>query len=209
MRAILTNETAQRIIDFVSPVYGNSYVGLWLFQALGIAVGEACDIAERLKLETNPATANLLLDYWEDHYGIPRNSSMTVEERQNRILLNMRLKGPSNPAVMASQISSALGVPVEITENVRKNTFLVTIKGSVSDVSPAITIVEQSKPAHLLYQIEIQDDVTVDLDIASAITHAENHAVEVNCEFYETVEANPRFASAVTHSEHYTMEVLN
>ena len=39
MRSILTNETAQKIIDYISPIYGDSYVGLWLFQAIGTALG--------------------------------------------------------------------------------------------------------------------------------------------------------------------------
>ena len=65
MRSILTDETAQKIIDYVSPIYGDSYVGLWLFQAIGTVLGELRNIAEKLRHETTPATADLLLDYWE------------------------------------------------------------------------------------------------------------------------------------------------
>ena len=39
MRSILTDETAQKLIDYVSQVYGDSYVGLWIFQVIGAALG--------------------------------------------------------------------------------------------------------------------------------------------------------------------------
>ena len=35
MRSILKNQKAQEIIDYVSPIYGNSYVGLWIYEAIG------------------------------------------------------------------------------------------------------------------------------------------------------------------------------
>ena len=40
MEKILKSEAAQRIIDYVSDVYGESYVGLWLFQVIGIVIDE-------------------------------------------------------------------------------------------------------------------------------------------------------------------------
>lgn len=209
MQAILTDETAQKIIDYVSPIYGNSYVGLWLFQAIGVAMGEVCELGEQLKYEANPATANLLLDYWEEHYGLPQDSEMTVEERQNRLLLNIQAKGPCNPKVLAIAVSSALkGLPVEITENVAKNTFLVAVKDSADDLTPGITVVKKKKPAHLLWLLETQIDRHIDLQVASAVTFAENHVVKAICDFHETVDTSLAPASAVTYSEQFITEVL-
>ena len=56
MQQILTNEKAQEIIDYVSQIYGDSYVGLWLFQTIGSVLGPVCDLSEQLTLETSPAT---------------------------------------------------------------------------------------------------------------------------------------------------------
>ena len=182
MRAILTDETAQRMIDFVSPIYGNSYVGLWLFQAIGSVMGEACEIAEQLKNETNPATAELLLDYWEDHYGIQRDSSITVEQRQRRLTAKTQSLGGCTPARLAAAVSAALkGAPVEVVENVAKNTFLVNIKSYVESIAPAVAVVERMKPAHLVYQVRVATHTVAqrDLDIAIAMTHAESFRVEV------------------------------
>lgn len=182
MKVILTSEKAQEIIDFVSPKYGKSYVGLWLFQAIGVVLGEVCTIADKLRYETNPATADLLLDYWEDHYGLPRDSSLTIDQRRARLVSRAQSHGPCNPVKLEAAISAALnGVKVEITENVSKNTFLVDIRDYVDDITPAVAVLERMKPAHLIYQIRVamRTVSTAEIKTAIAITYAEKHKVEV------------------------------
>lgn len=182
MRAILTNEKAQDIIDYVSPIYGNSYVGLWIYQAIGAVLGEIYTIAEQLRYETNPATADLLLDYWEEHYGIPKNNSMTTEQRRLRIIAKTQSRGPCNPVTLATAVSAALGgAEVEITENIAKNTFLVNIREVVEDFTPAVAVLERMKPAHLIYQIRVATQTVTDAELKTAIamTYAERFKVEV------------------------------
>lgn len=182
MRSILTNETAKRIIDYVSPIYGDSYVGLWLFQAIGVALEEVCKIAEQLKYETNPSTAELLLDYWEREYGLATDSSLTNEQRRNKILAKTQTRGPASPARLRAAVSASLGgVEVDITENVAQNTFLVNIRDYVPSIAPAVAVLERIKPAHLIYQIRVAARMVTDAEIkvAIAMTHAEQYRVEV------------------------------
>lgn len=182
MRSILTNETAQRIIDFVSPVYGDSYVGLWLFQAIGVALEEVCKIAEQLKEETNPATADLLLDYWEQEYGLATDTSLTKEQRRNKIIAKTQSRGPASPARLSAAVSAALGgVEVDITENVAQNTFLVNIRDYVPSIAPAVAVLERIKPAHLVYQIRVAARMvtSAEIKVAIAMTHTEQYRVEV------------------------------
>ena len=182
MSRILTSKTAQRIIDYVSPIYGNSYVGLWLFQAIGVALDKVCEIAERLKYETNPATADLLLDYWEREYAIPTDTSLTKEQRQAKILAKTQTHGPVTPAKLSAAVSAALGgVEVDITENVDKNTFLVNIREYVPSIDPAVYVLEKMKPAHQIYRIRVATQMVTDaeVNIAIAMTHTEQYRVEV------------------------------
>ena len=182
MRDILTNDTAQRIIDFVSPIYGESYVGLWIFQAIGVALDDVCKIAEQLRYEMNPSTADILLSHWERQYGLPVDSSLTTEQRRARIVAKKQSRGPCNPARMAAMLSASLGgVEVDIQENVAQNTFLVNIREGVPSVVPAIAVIERMKPAHLIYQIRVAEQFVADADIkiAVAMTHAEQYQVEV------------------------------
>jgi uncharacterized protein YmfQ (DUF2313 family) len=182
MRQILTNETARRIIDFVSPIYGNSYVGLWIYQAIGIVLGEVYNIADQMQYEITPATSELLLDYWEDHYKIPRDVNLTVQQRQQRILSMLVSRGGCTPSRMAAAISAALnGVEVDIEENVAKNTFRIYIRKYVESIAPAVAVAERMKPAHLIYQIHVAARTVTqsEIDIAIAMTRAEMYKVEV------------------------------
>lgn len=182
MRSILTNETAQKIIDYVSPVYGESYVGLWLFQAIGVALEEVVKIAEQLKEETNPATADLLLDYWEREYGLATDTSLTKEQRRGKIIAKAQTRGPATPTRLCAAVSASLGgVKVDITENVDKNTFLVSIREYVPSIVPAVAVLERMKPAHLVYQIRTTTRTVsnAEIKVAIAMTHAEQYKVEV------------------------------
>ena len=180
--AILTDETAQKIIDYVSQIYGNSYVGLWLFETIGEALTSVKSIADELRTETNPTTANLLLDAWEKHYNIPPDSTLTIKQRQARLKSKLLSRGPCNPYRLATAISSALGgVEVEITENISKNKFLVNIRSAVDDIKPAVAVIEKKKPAHLIYEIRVatKTGAEADIKVAIAMTHAESYKVEV------------------------------
>lgn len=182
MKSILTSETAQEIIDWVSPIYGDSYVGLWIYQAIGIVMDDINRIANQLRYETTPCTADLLLDYWERQYGLPEDPSLTKEQRRERIITKKLNRGPCNPARLEAAVSAALGgVEVDIEENVAKNTFLVNIRELVPSLVPAVAVLERMKPAHLIYQIRVATQHVSDADIkvAIAMTHAEQYRVEV------------------------------
>ena len=182
MRSILTDEMAQKIIDWVPPVYGDSYVGLWIFQAIGTLLGEVRDICEALMYETSPATATLLLDQWEDQYGLMRDSSLTIEQRQARIVQKRLTHGPCNPATLALAVSNALGgIKVEIQENVAKNTFAVVLADALEDLSPAMPVLERMKPAHLIYEFRVaaQTAPATKVGVGIAVTQSEIMEVEV------------------------------
>lgn len=181
MQAILTDKMAQRIIDFVSPVYGNSYVGLWIYQAIGTVLGEVHTLCSDLLYETNPMTTTLLLDYWEDHYGLTKDPNLTTEQRRTRLITKIKSRGACTPAKLAAAVSAALGgVEVDITENVAQNTFLVNIRENVASFDEAIKVINRMKPAHLVYElrISIKSNPTAELKTAIALTHGEMFTVQ-------------------------------
>lgn len=183
MKSILTSETAQKIIDYVSPIYGDSYVALWLYQAIGTVLDGIYKIVHQLRNETTADTADLLLDNWEKQYGISTDSTLSKEQRRANILAKSQSRGPCTPARLEAAVSAALGgVKVEITENVGKNKFLVNIREDVPSLDPAIAVLERMKPAHLIYHIQVatQTVSNADVKVAVAMTHAENYTVEVH-----------------------------
>lgn len=184
MQTILQNKIAQQIIDYVSPIYGDSYVGLWIYEVIGGVLEEIVDIAEAFKWEGNPATSVLLLDYWEEYYRLPTDPTLNTAQRQQRIVAKMRERGPLNPTVLAQIVSAALGgVPVDITENVAKNTFQVNMRDVPASISPAIAALNKRKPAHLIYWLfiglEIEARTEMKTAVASTSGETESFFVEV------------------------------
>lgn len=210
MRQILKNETAQKIIDYVSPIYGNSYVALWIYEVIGIVLSEACQYAEKLRDETNPITTELLMDYWEAEYGLHKDSRLTMEQRRERLLRKIRDRAPCNPKRLAEAVSVVLGVPVNITERVAKNTFRVDILNSVNDFNKllhAIEVLDGKKPAHLIYEINVDSPVDeTNLKLAAATTQAETYKVgieAVKLVLQTTVEKAIKLGASVTLGEQY------
>lgn len=71
MDNILTSPEAQKIIEFVSPVYGDAYTGLHLFNCIGRVLDELDVFPDHFKDQIFVQTADLWsLDYWEKQYGI-------------------------------------------------------------------------------------------------------------------------------------------
>ena len=176
MREILTSKMAQEIVGYVSPIYGTSYVGLWIYQAIGTVLDEVCAVAEQLRYEANVSTSELLLDLWEQRYGLSKDSTLTVEQRRARILAKTQSKGPCNPARLADAVSAALGgVEVEIVENAGRNKFHVHVLEPVESLTPAIAVIDRMKPAHLIYDISIlvRTGMDTNVKVAVAMTHAE------------------------------------
>ena len=205
MKSILTNETAQKMIDYVSPIYGNSYVGLWIFQSIGVVLSDVCTIADQMRYETNACTADLLLDYWERQYGLPTDSSLTKEQRRARIINKKQSRGPCNSARLAAAVSDALvGAEVDITENIDRNTFRVNIYDVIPSYKPAVTVVERRKPAHLIYRVRSCSVADVKVNIGAAVSHSEQYEIRVD---YKIASTDVKVAVAISHSEKYNMEV--
>lgn len=213
MRQILKNEIAQEIIDYVSPVYGESYVALWIYEAIGIVLSEIVNLAENLRYETNPNTCDLLMDYWEDHYGLHRDSTLTMEQRRVRLLDKIRLRAPANPKKLSEVMANVLGVPVSITERVAKNTFQVEILDSVSDFKKmlhALDVLERRKPAHLIYRVHVTSQVDeTHLKMATATTLAEEYGIGVEAiklTLQTTLEKAIKLGAAVSIGENYRID---
>lgn len=202
MRAILTSETAKKIIDYVSPIYGNSYVGLWLFQAIGTALDDVVQISEDLKYEGNPATATILLDLWEDHYRLERSPHLTPEQRRFRLITKLLTKGPCNPARLADSVSTAYGgADVEIIENVAPNTFFVGIHGDIDSLDVAKKLIDKRKPAHLICDLAMVQDETADIKAAVAVTYSETYTFDARKGIYVDGETLVADVSGVSVNE--------
>jgi len=156
MQEILKSPNAQRIIDFIAPIYGESYVGLWLLEVIGLALDQVTGYAESLREQALPQTATWTLPYWEDEYNVTPDENWTTAQRQANVLAKVKYVPPVNPEKLAEFASAVIGAPCKVMENIAKNTFSVEFQGYVPTLERLKSVIEQAKPAHLIWQIHAQ-----------------------------------------------------
>lgn len=152
---IVTSEEGRRILEYLTPIYGNSYTALWLLQVIGAQLDKAKRWTAELALQVTPQTATWTIEFWEKEYGIVPEDNWTLEQRQKNVEQKMGFFAPVTPRKLEEVASAAAGVPVEIIENTGKNTFHVLVRRYVENFDRAIEIIEEAKPAHLIYTVQI------------------------------------------------------
>lgn len=153
MDEILTSPAARRIVPQLSPIYGDAYVALWLFNAIGREIDNMELRTQELSLQALPQTTTWGIPYWEEDYGIPSNENLSVEERRREVLSRIRTRAPMNPQWIKTVLETLTGTSVQIVENISKNRFEL-IFGDVLGNSIKVRAknkLEEIKPAHLIY----------------------------------------------------------
>lgn len=156
MEQILTSESAKQMIDYVSPIYGKSRIGLWLFQVIGLEIDDVKTICEDIFDQIFVDRATWGLPIWEKEYGITPLPDQTIEQRRTQIL-QMRIKRPLNPKRFEKIIEALSGVETKLIENTAKNTFQVIFYGTVNNYDEVLRRIEQLKPAHLICDVRISE----------------------------------------------------
>lgn len=180
MERILKSKEAQKIIDYMSPIYGESYVFLWIIQSIGVALDEGESAIAEFMNQIVPQTATWFLKYWEIEYGVTPDPSWTIEQRREAVMAAMCYKSPINPAKLENILSSLMGVDVSIDENTGNNKFTVYIKGYTEDTKKAIETIERSKPAHLIYDLVVADYVEIECKNYHAVFMTEHENIQIN-----------------------------
>jgi hypothetical protein len=152
---ILTSEEGRTIVEYLSPIYGKSYAGLWLLQVIGMQLDKASKWTAELALQVTPETATWTIDFWEREYDIVPDDGWTLEQRRENVMQKMRFFAPITPKKLAEVASAAAGAPVEIRENTAPNTFHVLVRRYTENFERARELIDEAKPAHLIYTIQI------------------------------------------------------
>ena len=168
MEQILTSESAKQMIDYVSPIYGKSRIGLWLFQVIGLEIDDVKTICEDIFDQIFVDRATWGLPIWEKEYGITPLPDQTIEQRRTQIS-QMRIKRPLNPKRFEKLI-----------ENTAKNTFQVNLYGEVNNDDEVVRRIEELKPAHLLCDIRVSDVIESETALNYAI-------VSGSCEYSSSI----------------------
>ena len=152
-----TSETGKRMLETVSNgFYDNSYVGKWLFQVMGLEMGEAREKIEELPYQAFPETATWGLRYHEQKYGLPVREELDYEERRRFIYQKRDERSPMNPYRMEVIMENITSRKAHVDdESGPVNTFTIKLESgnNAVDVTAAIKKIKAIKQSHVAFTL--------------------------------------------------------
>lgn len=171
MDEILQSETAQRTITYVSPIYGSSYVMLWIFEVIGEELDDINTRSGEIADQAFPQLATWGINYLEDQYGIIPPAGATLDDRRRALLSFIHSRRPMNPVKIEQMVTAATGRPIKVNERVAKRTFEIVIDISSDapplDIGKIINLIDRVKPAHLAFEAVFESKAVVNVSTAS------------------------------------------
>ena len=169
---ILKSEAGQRMVERVTPIYDDSYVGLWLYEAMGRELDTFWDLVVSLQTELFPETATWMLELWERRYGITPEAGATIEQRRQAVAKMRELPRPLSPFRLERYLESITGRTVNVIENVADYTFGVSVTGGDEDdpldIGALRKYINSHKPSHMACELFMQaaTEITVHVETA-------------------------------------------
>ena len=157
MNKILQSEEANKIINMLSPIYGNAYVALWMQEVIGRELDNIKEMVDTYELQVVPQTVTWAIGYWEKEYGIVPDPTWDLEKRRNNLISKIYLRSGMNEKKMEKTLSSMFGFPVTVDPYAGKNKFAIYVRGFTEDKAREIEFIESVKPAHMIYELNISD----------------------------------------------------
>ena len=169
---ILTTAAADKMLGMISPIYDESYVGLWIMEVIGREYQRLADVVSELPEQMQPETATWLLEFWEQRYGITPPEGSTTERRRELLLAKIRLRDVSNEAGLEEALSQFADVPVRIDGHIGDYTFGVYVEAiSHPNMAAIAAQINRLKPAHMSYELSTEQIARAEVFSANIVTH--------------------------------------
>lgn len=166
---IITSTSAKRMLDRVSPIYNNSYVGLWMFEAIGKEYDGVWEIIHTLPDQLFPESVTWAIELWEQRYGITPPATATLEERRRKILAARSVPSPFTPTALQKYIQQLTRRESEVVDHVGPFTFGVFIAANDSmdnsDISAIAAYIKRHKPSHMSFQLWFQSFAVITIGV--------------------------------------------
>lgn len=151
---ILKSESGRQMLEWVSPIYENSYVGLWLFEAIGREYDKLWDIVNTFALQLFPDSVTWAIELWERRYGITPPPGETLQNRRVAIVQKRQTHLPISPYRLEQVAEMITGNPAQVEDHVGPYTFGVFVttdsQKTLREVRDAI---RRLKPSHMSFEM--------------------------------------------------------
>lgn len=170
---IITSESAKRMVSRVSPIYDDAYVGLWVFQAIGIEYDKLWAILDSMPDQLFPESATWSIGLWEQRYGISTDESLNIDERRQAVIEMRAIPSPLTPARMEAYLKAMTGRVCHIEDYVAPYTFGVYLGDYLGDAIPVSQILireylNKHKQSHMSYTLAFMALTNVLISVSTA-----------------------------------------
>jgi uncharacterized protein YmfQ (DUF2313 family) len=146
------------LTQYLPPYYENSAIMKAIHDAYAEELGYVYYFLEDfLKQFLTPTTATWGLAFWEQELGLKTDTSKTYEERREIILARLRGMGTVGKDVIKRAAEAFSGGDVDVIEYPAEQRFVVKFVGTIGvpkNMASFIEMIEDLKPAHLVYSFE-------------------------------------------------------
>lgn len=152
---MITSTKGRQFLGYVSPIYEQSIIMQAILEAIGAEWDEAEKLADEVLAQLFPQTATWGIVYWERLVGIPRNDSLSIEQRRARVLTRMQTRWPMTKERMEQLVRTfSKDKQAFIREFFDQYRFEVLFSLTQSvDLGTVYEVIEEAKPAHLGYSL--------------------------------------------------------
>lgn len=180
--SIITTKTSERLLNRVSPIYDDSYVGLWLYEIMGREFQNVWDIMDTIPQQFFPETATWALPFWERRYGLETDESLPIQTRRERIIEMRDKERWFGNYRLETWLAERSGGAVTVIDHIDTFMFGIRIESETRlspnfDQHEAVRYINQRKPSHLSYKLQYHAIKKIDLYAGIALYGSCIHAL--------------------------------
>ena len=152
---MITSPKGRKFLGYISPIYEQSTIMQAVMEAIGAEWDDIDRLTDEVFAQLFPQTATWGIVYWERLVGIPRNDSLSIEQRRERVLTRMQTRWPMTKERMEQIVRTfSQDKQAFIREFFDQYRFEVLFNLTQSvDLETVYEIIEEAKPAHLSYSL--------------------------------------------------------
>lgn len=152
---MITSPKGRKFLGYISPIYEQSVIMQAVMEAIGAEWDDIDGLTDEVFAQLFPQTATWGIVYWERLVGIPRNDSLSIGQRRERVLTRMQTRWPMTKERMEQLVRTfSQDKQAFIREFFDQYRFEVLFNLTQSvDLETVYEIIEEAKPAHLSYSL--------------------------------------------------------
>lgn len=152
---MINSVKGRRLFGYISPIYDHAVIMQAVMEAIGSEWDDVDWLIEEVFSQLFPQTATWGIVYWERLVGIPRNDSLSIEQRRARVLTRMQTRWPMTKERMEQLVRTfSQDKQAFIREFFDQYRFEVLFSLTQSvDLGTVYEVIEEAKPAHLGYSL--------------------------------------------------------